>query len=145
MLYSPTGIGLLTLVIAILLFATRMKWRKFMHSNTQPLQLLTLLTVLVPAVSEALKNIKCCRCSAESTSFLNDYEDGFSSSNFDLSGNIAGSDSRAGLDSKAKSEIGDLMNKNPQLSFDQARAMYFKRKMANNNISKYWNYLLLLT
>ena len=60
-------------------------------------------------------------------------ESGFTSSDFDLSANVAEGDSRAGLDRKAKREIGKIM-KSRRVDFDEARRIYTEGRFAKNNI-----------
>lgn len=67
------------------------------------------------------------------SSFTGDLEEGFSSSQFDISANVAGGDSRAGLDQNAKREIRKLM-KNRRVNFDEARRIYTEQRFARNNI-----------
>ncbi|TVY50505.1 UPF0357 protein [Lachnellula cervina] len=67
------------------------------------------------------------------SSFSNDMEAGLSSSDFDLSGNVAAGDSRAGLDSSSKKEIQKIM-RNRRVNFDEARRIYTEGRFAKNNI-----------
>lgn len=67
------------------------------------------------------------------SSFAHDIEDGFTSSDFDLAGNIASRDSRAGLDGQGKKEVGKIMKSNG-VGFDEARRLYTQRNFARNNI-----------
>ncbi len=67
------------------------------------------------------------------SSFTNDIESGLSSSAFDLSGNVADGDSRAGLDVASKREIQKIM-KNRRVNFDEARRIYTEGRFAKNNI-----------
>lgn len=67
------------------------------------------------------------------SSFAHDVEDGFTSSDFDLEGNIASRDSRAGLDQQGKKEVGKIMTGN-RVGFDEARRIYTQRNFAKNNI-----------
>lgn len=60
-------------------------------------------------------------------------ENGFSSSAFDLSGNVASGDSRAGLDDASKREIQQIMKKR-RVNFDEARRIYTEARFAQNNI-----------
>lgn len=60
-------------------------------------------------------------------------ESGFTSSDFDLSANVADGDSRAGLDRKAKREINKIM-KSRRVGFDEARRLYTEGRFAKNNI-----------
>lgn len=67
------------------------------------------------------------------SSFASDVEAGLSSSQFDLAGNIADGDSRAGLDGKAKQEVKKIM-KRQNVGFDEARRIYTEQRFARNNI-----------
>ena len=67
------------------------------------------------------------------SSFAGDIENGFSSSDFDLSMNVAGGDSRAGLDQQGKREVQRIMRAR-RVGFDEARRMYTEQKFAKNNI-----------
>jgi len=61
-------------------------------------------------------------------SFLQDREQGFSSDTFNLGTNIESGDSRQGLDGNAKRDIKEIMT-TQNVSFDEARAIYAKRRM----------------
>lgn len=67
------------------------------------------------------------------SSFAGDMEAGFSSGAFDLSGNVAEGDSRAGLDATAKREVRRIM-RNRRVGFDEARRIYTEQRFAKNNI-----------
>ncbi|KAL1972467.1 hypothetical protein VTN31DRAFT_6881 [Thermomyces dupontii] len=67
------------------------------------------------------------------TSFTGDIEAGFTSSEFDLAGNVAAGDTRAGLDTKAKREIRKIM-RSRGVDFDEARRLYTEQRFAKNNI-----------
>lgn len=67
------------------------------------------------------------------SSFASDIESGFTSSDFDLSLNISGGDSRAGLDQQGKKEVQRIMQAR-KVGFDEARRIYTERKFAKNNI-----------
>ena len=67
------------------------------------------------------------------SSFTSDLEAGLSSSQFDISANIAEGDSRAGLDQRAKDEIRKIM-RNRKVNFDEARRIYTEQRFARNNI-----------
>ena len=60
-------------------------------------------------------------------------EAGFSSAHFDLAGNIAGGDARAGLDGAAKAEVHRIMRAR-NCGFDEARRIYTQSRFAKNNI-----------
>lgn len=64
-------------------------------------------------------------------SFESDVEDGLTSSQFDLSGNLAEEETRAGL--KDKEEILKIM-KRQKVSFDQARLIR-QQKLLKKNVS----------
>jgi len=66
-------------------------------------------------------------------SFTGDIEDGLTSHDFDLAGNVASGDSRAGLDDQGKREVKKIM-RSKRIGFDEARRIYTERKFANNNI-----------
>lgn len=66
-------------------------------------------------------------------SFEDDMEAGLSSSTFDLAGNVADGDSRAGLDDGAKREILRIMKKR-RLQFDEARRVYMEQRFRENGI-----------
>jgi hypothetical protein len=68
-----------------------------------------------------------------SSSFEGDMEAGLSSSTFDLAGNVADGDSRAGLDDGAKREILKIMKKR-RLKFDEARRAYMEQRFRENGI-----------
>jgi len=67
------------------------------------------------------------------STFAGDIESGFSSSDFDLSGNVANGDRRAGLDDASKKEIQKIMRKR-RVNFDEARRIYTEGRFAQNNI-----------
>ena len=67
------------------------------------------------------------------SSFSNDIEEGFSSNDFDLSGNVTSGDSRAGLDEVGKREVSRIMQRN-KVGFDEARRVFTEKKFAKNNI-----------
>ncbi len=67
------------------------------------------------------------------SSFSNDIESGFTSSDFDLSTNVAAGDSRAGLDQSAKREIQKIM-RSRRVGFDEARRMYTEQRFERNGI-----------
>jgi len=66
-------------------------------------------------------------------SFATDLEDGFSSSTFDLSENILGGDTRAGLDDNDKAAIGRIMAVK-KVGFDEARRILAGVRMEKNGI-----------
>jgi hypothetical protein len=67
------------------------------------------------------------------SSFASDIESGLSSSAFDLSANVTGGDSRAGLDDASKREIQKIM-KNRRVGFDEARRIFTEARFAKNGI-----------
>ena len=67
------------------------------------------------------------------SSFASDMESGLTSTDFDLSANIAVGDSRSGLDQQAKREVQKIM-KRKRVDFDEARRMYTEARFAKNDI-----------
>jgi hypothetical protein len=67
------------------------------------------------------------------SSFTADLEAGLSSSQFDITANVADGDTRAGLDQTAKREIQKIM-KARKVNFDEARRIYTEQRFARNNI-----------
>jgi len=62
-----------------------------------------------------------------------------SSSSFDLSGNVSGGDSRAGLDDNAKREIQKIMKGSwirAPMGFDEARRVYMERRLEQQGIGR---------
>ncbi|BGO92488.1 hypothetical protein NBRC10512_004275 [Rhodotorula toruloides] len=59
-------------------------------------------------------------------------EQGFSTSNFDLSGNISG-DQRAGLDDRTLTEVRRIMERE-NVGFDEARVIHMNRIFRKNGI-----------
>lgn len=64
---------------------------------------------------------------------MSDVEAGFTSDDFDLSGNIMQGDSRAGLDVNAKQDVQGIM-KSRGIGFDEARRVYMEKRFKKNNI-----------
>ncbi|KAJ5779039.1 hypothetical protein N7457_006759 [Penicillium paradoxum] len=67
------------------------------------------------------------------SSFTADLEAGLSSSQFDITANVANGDSRAGLDQQAKREVRKIM-KSQHVNFDEARRIFTEQRFAKNNI-----------
>jgi hypothetical protein len=67
------------------------------------------------------------------TSFAGDVEAGLSSAAFDLTGNIADGDSRAGLDDAGRKEIQKIMSRR-RVDFDEARRLYMQDRFKKNGI-----------
>ncbi|TVY26107.1 UPF0357 protein [Lachnellula hyalina] len=99
------------LILSTALFLTRSHWLSHMPS--------------LPGTSYLYSRLP--------SSFSSDMEAGLSSSDFDLSGNVAAGDSRAGLDNASKKEIQKIM-KNKRVNFDEARRIYTEGRFAKNNI-----------
>jgi Fungal protein of unknown function (DUF2015) len=66
-------------------------------------------------------------------SFTADLENGFSSSNFDLSENIVSGDTRGGLDDNDKAAISRIMAVK-KVGFDEARRILAAARMEKNGI-----------
>lgn len=71
---------------------------------------------------------------SSSATFAGDVEAGLSSATFDLSGNVAAGDARAGLDADAKAEILRIMKKR-RMRFDEARRVYMEGRFRANGIA----------
>lgn len=69
------------------------------------------------------------RYSALPSSFQNEAEQGFHSSNFDISENIEGEDSRSGLSGQQKAEVYGIMRRQG-VTFDEARRLFTERQFA---------------
>ncbi|KAI0024874.1 hypothetical protein F4780DRAFT_775361 [Xylariomycetidae sp. FL0641] len=114
LLYSLT---LAVLVTGTVLYLTRASW--------------------LPALQERLPFLASSRrpwyARLPGGSFAEDAEAGLSSAAFDLSGNLAGGDGRAGLDDAAKTEILKIMKKR-RLPFDEARRVYTEQRFSANGI-----------
>ena len=98
----------LLLLNAIVLYLTRSRW-----------------TYLVPIPDYIYDRLP--------SSFSNDIESGFSSSDFDLSTNVAAGDARRGLDQRGKWEIQKIM-RSRRVNFDEARRIYMEQSFAKNSI-----------
>jgi Fungal protein of unknown function (DUF2015) len=66
-------------------------------------------------------------------SFREDVEAGLHSTNFDMTGNIEGGDSRSGLDDKSKAEVLRIMRRK-RLNFDEARRVWLEERMRKQGI-----------
>jgi len=108
LLYS-TVFGLL--ILSTVLYLTKSIWLPYMYS--------------IPGTSYLYSRLP--------SSFQADIESGLSSSAFDLSGNVAGGDSRRGLDDASKREIQRIM-KSRRVNFDEARRIHTEGRFAKNNI-----------
>ena len=67
------------------------------------------------------------------STFTDDMEAGFTSTNFDLAANVEDGDVRAGLNKQAKHEIRKIMRRR-KLGFDEARQAYMEQRFARENI-----------
>jgi hypothetical protein len=106
-------LGLLTIVCGTALYLTRSRWAH------------RLPDVAFPGRSYLYSRLP--------SSFAGDIEAGLSSADFDLTGNVEGGDSRAGLDDAAKAEILKIM-KRRRLKFDAARKVYMENRFQANGI-----------
>lgn len=119
MAYLLYTLILLTLTLGTTLYLTRTRW--------------------LPSFQEAMSSLRLPGADAlysrlpSSNTFAGDMEAGLSSSTFDLSGNVQGGDSRAGLDNAAKREI-LLIMKRRRLRFDEARRVYMEQRFSDNGI-----------
>lgn len=67
------------------------------------------------------------------SSFSNDIESGLTSTDFDLTLNVAAGDSRAGLDQQGKRDVQRIM-RSRKVGFDEARRIFTEQRFANNDI-----------
>lgn len=112
-----TTILVLPLFLVTALYLTRGRWQHLLPDH-----------IRVPG-SEYLYS----RLPFSGGSFSDDIESGLSSANFDLAGNLADGDSRAGLDDAAKREILKIMKKR-RMRFDEARRVYMEGRFKANGI-----------
>lgn len=110
-----TSILLLPLVLATALYLTRAHWAPLLPASLPGFPGSGYLYSRLPAT------------------FAGDVEAGLSSANFDLTGNVAGGDARAGLDDAAKAEILRIMKKR-RMRFDEARRVYMEGRFRANGI-----------
>lgn len=102
-------LSLLTLLASVLLYFTRRHW--------------------LPALQEMMDKLF---RRNENYSFIHDAEQGMSSQNFNLAGNITSDDSRS-LDASATREIKKMMKRH-NLSFDEARQRYITSRFSQHGI-----------
>jgi len=110
MAYILYTIFLFSIIIGTIVYLTRARWMPLMPDKVQSIAY-----------------------SALPTTFMGDIESGFTSNDFDLSGNVMEGDSRAGLDQKGKRDVQRLM-KTRGISFDEARRVYTEQRFKQNNI-----------
>lgn len=124
MAYLLYTLTFLVLLSGTLLFLTRTRW--------------------LPAAQDSLAHLRerihfpgtdylYSRLAPGGSSFEDDMEAGLSSANFDLAGNVASGDGRAGLDDAAKREVLRIM-KRRRLKFDEARRVYMEQRFRENGI-----------
>ena len=109
----------LVLVVGTTLYLTRDRWLRALPE--------------LPFLSDRTRAYLYSRLPASASSFADDAEAGLSSATFDLAGNVAGGDPRAGLDDAAKAEILRIMKKR-RLRFDEARRVYMENRFSANGI-----------
>ncbi|KAI9824809.1 MAG: hypothetical protein M1826_007231 [Phylliscum demangeonii] len=105
------SICMLFLLATTALYLTRTRWQ----AHLPPLSLPTYVYSRLPG------------------SFASDMEAGFSSTAFDLTGNVAAGDARAGLDDGGKREVQRIMRAQ-RVSFDDARRIYVEQRFAREGI-----------
>lgn len=114
----------LTLVVGSALYWTRARWTESVTHGFQS------LGDCLASIRSAFSFSPYTRLP---TTFEGDAEAGLSSSTFDLSGNVEGGDSRAGLDDASKAAILAIMKKR-RLPFDEARKVYMEQRFHANGI-----------
>ncbi|KAI1202572.1 hypothetical protein F5X97DRAFT_214030 [Nemania serpens] len=115
MYYLVSSLTFIVLISGTALYLTRNSWLRLLPSN-------------LPGSSYLYPYSR-----LPAGSFSDDIEAGLSSSTFDLGANVDASDSRAGLDDAAKSEILRIM-KQRRLRFDEARRVYMEQRFSANGI-----------
>lgn len=111
--YLLFSVSFFLIVTATALYFTRAYWRHHMS------------TINLPGADYIYSRLP--------SSFAGDIEAGLSSTTFDLSGNVASGDGRAGLDDASKAEILKIMKKR-RMTFDQARKAYMENRFKANGI-----------
>ena len=106
-------LSLTCMIIATVLYFTRQYWSPYLPST---IQARLAHYIAIPQ-----------------SSFESDIEAGFTSSEFDLSRNIADGDDRHGLDAQARREVKSIM-KVKKCTFDQARLIHLQDKMRKAGI-----------
>ena len=134
-LIVATGIPLLPSVLtplltnSIALYATRNTWKPY----APPIPYLTAPGEIPDWAYNIYDRINAYidrwRYSALPSSFQNEAEQGFHSSNFDIAENIEGEDSRSGLSGQQKAEIYGIMRRQG-VTFDEARRLFTERQFA---------------
>lgn len=117
------------LVLTTVLYLTRPLWTPLMASLSINLSLPTSLLSSIPSPHFPDSWLY----SRVPSSFSGDIENGLTSSDFDLSANVADGDSRAGLDDAGKREIQKIM-KSRRVNFDEARRIYTEGRFRENGI-----------
>lgn len=112
-------VGVAVVAAALVLFHLRRRWvpklAGWRHRRNQYLSLIN-------------------GAATQGSSFQDDIDSGLTSANFDLaSNNLSNGDSRKGLDEEGKKQVVLIMNKQG-VSFDEARAIYARQKMASHQI-----------
>ncbi|KAK3301561.1 uncharacterized protein B0T15DRAFT_315915 [Chaetomium strumarium] len=121
MAYLLYSLVFLTLVSGSILYLTRARWLPAFQDSVSRLQ-----NFRFPGSDYLYSRLS-------PGSFEDDIEAGLSSSNFDLTGNVEGGDSRSGLDDVAKREILKIMKKR-RMKFDEARRVYMEQRFRDNGI-----------
>ncbi|KAK0723112.1 hypothetical protein B0T26DRAFT_642576 [Lasiosphaeria miniovina] len=129
MAYIIYSLTFITIVFGTLLYLTRVRWLLRMQEALARIDLpgREYLYSQLPTIGGGSS------ASRGGDSFSGDMEAGLSSSTFDLSGNVADGDGRAGLDDAAKREILTIMKKR-RLRFDEARRVYMEQRFKANGI-----------
>jgi len=124
MAYLLYSITFLTIITGTLLFLTRARWLPHVQA--------TIVNINNRIEDRRFPGSSYLYSRLPST-FAEDAEAGLSSSNFDLTGNVEGGDSRAGLDAAAKREILRIMQRR-RMKFDEARRVYMEQRFQANGI-----------
>jgi Fungal protein of unknown function (DUF2015) len=119
MAYILYSIVVLSIIVGTALYLTRRTWSPLLPERIQD------ILYNIPSASSATYS--------RLPSFIQDAESGMHSADFDLSSNITGEDSRAGLDPKSKRDIQRIM-KVRAIGFDEARRVYMEQNFKKQGI-----------
>ena len=120
MAYILYSVLLLSIILGTALYLIRHTWTPYLPERIQD------ILYNIPSTPAAYSRLP---------TFMQDAESGLHSADFDLSSNITGEDSRAGLDPKAKQDVQRIM-KVRNIGFDEARRVYMEQNFSKSGIGK---------
>ena len=119
MAYILYSILIFSIILGTALYLTRHTWTPFLPERVQD------ILYNIPSPASATYS--------RLPQFMQDAESGMHSADFDLSSNIAGEDSRGGLDPKSKRDIQRIM-KVRGIGFDEARRVHMQQNFKKAGI-----------